>query len=160
MAHGKRIHLSVQEPQETWVGSLGWEDPLEEEMATHSRILTGTIPWTEDPGRLQSMGLQKDMTEQQSMSRCLEKARPGCVNRRCSTLPRLTLHQPSPGALIPQLLRGFSAKRLFPESSQGIASIQKNCLTQGYSPSPGRGKLYAMTSWYGDQKAFAKLRQL
>ena len=59
MAHGKRIHLSVQEPQETWVGSLGWEDPLEEEMATHSRILTGTIPWTENPGRLQSMGLQK-----------------------------------------------------------------------------------------------------
>ena len=36
--------------------SLGWEDPLEEEMATHSSILAWTIPWTEEPGRLQSMG--------------------------------------------------------------------------------------------------------
>ena len=41
------------------VGSLGWEDPLEEEMATHSSILAWEIPWTEEPGRLQSMGLQK-----------------------------------------------------------------------------------------------------
>ena len=59
VAQGKRIHLSIQEPQETWVPSLGWEDPLEEEMATHFRILTGTIPRTEDPDGLQSMGLQK-----------------------------------------------------------------------------------------------------
>ena len=42
--------------QETWVRSLGWEDPLEKEMATHSSILAWEIPWTEDPGRLQSMG--------------------------------------------------------------------------------------------------------
>ena len=41
-----------QETQETWVQSLGQEDPLEEEMATHSRILTWKIPWTEEPGRL------------------------------------------------------------------------------------------------------------
>ena len=49
----------MQETQETWVWSLGWEDPLEEEMATHSSILAWEIPWTEQPGGLQSMGLQR-----------------------------------------------------------------------------------------------------
>ena len=44
---------------ETWAQSLGWEDPLEKEMATHSSILAWEIPWSEDPGGLQSMGLQK-----------------------------------------------------------------------------------------------------
>ena len=42
--------------RETWVRSLGQEDPLEKEMSTHSRILAWEIPGTEDPGRLQSMG--------------------------------------------------------------------------------------------------------
>ena len=42
--------------QETWVHSLGWEDPLEEEMATHSSILALRIPWTEEPGGLSSIG--------------------------------------------------------------------------------------------------------
>ena len=45
--------------QKTQVGSLGREDPLEEEMATHSSILAWKIPWTEEPGRLQSMRLQR-----------------------------------------------------------------------------------------------------
>ena len=45
--------------QETWVRSLGWEDPLEEGMATHSSILAWKIPWMEKPGRLQSMGSQR-----------------------------------------------------------------------------------------------------
>ena len=45
--------------QETWVRSLGWEDPLEKGMATHSSILAWRIPWTEEPGRLQLMGLQR-----------------------------------------------------------------------------------------------------
>ena len=45
--------------QETWVRSLGWEDPLQEEMATHSSILAWKIPWTEKPGGLQSMGSQR-----------------------------------------------------------------------------------------------------
>ena len=45
--------------QETWVQSLGQEDPLEKEMATHSSILAWRIPWTKEPGRLQSMGLQR-----------------------------------------------------------------------------------------------------
>ena len=47
--------------RETWVRSLGGEDPLEKEMATHSSTLTWKIPWTEEPGRLQSMGLQRVM---------------------------------------------------------------------------------------------------
>ena len=45
--------------QETWVQSLGQEDLLEKEMATHSSILAWKIPWTEEPGKLQSMGLQR-----------------------------------------------------------------------------------------------------
>ena len=45
--------------QETQVQSLGGEDPLEKEIATHSSILAGKIPWTEKPGRLQSMGSQR-----------------------------------------------------------------------------------------------------
>ena len=48
--------------QEKWVWSLGWEDALEKEMATHSNILAWEIPWTEEPGGLQSMGLQKSDT--------------------------------------------------------------------------------------------------
>ena len=44
--------------QETWVRSLGQEDPLEKEMAAHSSTLARKIPWTEEPGRLQSMGPQ------------------------------------------------------------------------------------------------------
>ena len=44
---------------QTWVRSLGWEDPLEKEMATHSSTLAWKIPWMEEPGRLQSMGSQK-----------------------------------------------------------------------------------------------------
>ena len=45
--------------QETWVWSLGWEDPQKKEMATHSSILAWRIPWTEEPGGLQSMGSQR-----------------------------------------------------------------------------------------------------
>ena len=44
---------------ETWVQSLGQEDPLEKEVATYSSTLAWEIPWTEEPGRLQSMGLQR-----------------------------------------------------------------------------------------------------
>ena len=48
--------------QGMWVQSLAWENPLEEEVATHSSILSWGIPWTEEPGRLPSMGLQKSQT--------------------------------------------------------------------------------------------------
>ena len=49
---------AMQEPQETWVQSLGREGPLEEGMATHYNILAWRIPWTEKPGRLQSIESQ------------------------------------------------------------------------------------------------------
>ena len=52
----------MQETQETQVRTLGWEDPWEKGMATHSSILAWKIPWTEEPGRLQSIGLQKSWT--------------------------------------------------------------------------------------------------
>ena len=48
----------MQETQEMQIQSLGWEDPLEKEMATQSSILAWRIPWTEEPGGLQFMGLQ------------------------------------------------------------------------------------------------------
>ena len=50
---------SMPAMRETWVQSLGQEDPLEKEMATHSSVLAWRIPWTEEPSRLQSMGLQR-----------------------------------------------------------------------------------------------------
>ena len=50
---------AMQETQETWVRSLAWEDPLEKEMAIHSSILAWKITWTEEPGVLQSVGLQR-----------------------------------------------------------------------------------------------------
>ena len=49
----------VAQMQETQFQSLSWEEPLEKRMATHSSILVWRIPWTEEPGRLQSMGLQR-----------------------------------------------------------------------------------------------------
>ena len=59
VAQPKRIHLLIQE---TWVQSLGQEAPLEKEMATHSHILAWEISWTEEPGRLHSVGSQKNLT--------------------------------------------------------------------------------------------------
>ena len=50
-------HLSTM--QETQVRALGWEDPLEKEMATHSSTIAWKMPWTEEPGRLQSTGSQR-----------------------------------------------------------------------------------------------------
>ena len=60
-ANDKRIHLPIQEMLKIcrFVPSLGWEDPLEEEMATHSSILAWETPWTEESGGLQSMGSQR-----------------------------------------------------------------------------------------------------
>ena len=53
---------AMQKTQEMWVQSSSWEDPLEKEMETHSSILAWEIPWTEEPGGLQSMELQKSQT--------------------------------------------------------------------------------------------------
>ena len=59
------VNNIMQEMQDRWVRSLGQEDPLEKEMETHSSIRAWRIPWTEEPGRPQSMGLQElDTTEQ------------------------------------------------------------------------------------------------
>ena len=49
----------IWDPKEIWVRSLGQKEPLEEDVATHSRILSWRISWTEEPGRLKSIGLQR-----------------------------------------------------------------------------------------------------
>ena len=54
-----QVVKSLPAMQETWVRSVDWEDPLEKGMATHSSILAWRIPWTEEPGGLQSMGSQR-----------------------------------------------------------------------------------------------------
>jgi len=56
--------MNLPEIQEMWVQSLGPEDPLEEEMATHSSILAWEIQWTEEPGRLESMESQESTMTQ------------------------------------------------------------------------------------------------
>ena len=84
MAQWQRICLPMQEVQETWLLSLGREDPLEEEMATHSSTLAWEILWTEEPGGLQSRGVQRvrhdwvtvhTHTEGYQQLRCLEEYR-------------------------------------------------------------------------------------
>ena len=55
----KNLPTNAGDVPEVWVQSLGWGDPLEREMATHSSILARKIPWTEEPGGLQSMGSQR-----------------------------------------------------------------------------------------------------
>ena len=59
----------IKNPQKTWVQSLGREDPLEKEVAAHSSVLAWRLPWTEEPGGLQSMGhKESDTTEQLTLS--------------------------------------------------------------------------------------------
>ena len=60
--HGESAVKNLPAMQENQVQSLGWEDPLEKEMATHSSILAWRIPWTEEPSGLQSMGSQESDT--------------------------------------------------------------------------------------------------
>ena len=61
---GSSVVKNSPATQETWVGSLAWEDTLEEDMETHSSILAWSIPWTEEPGGLWSTGPKKvDTTE-------------------------------------------------------------------------------------------------
>ena len=56
---GKELACPCRKHNETWIQSLGLEDPLEEEMAPHSGILAWEIPWIDKPGKLQSIGLQR-----------------------------------------------------------------------------------------------------
>ena len=80
--------------RETWVQSLGWEDPLEKETATHSSILAWRIPWKEEPGGLQSMGLQSwtelsDFTftlTQSSLDHFFKRVQFSSVAQSCPTL--------------------------------------------------------------------------
>ena len=61
-SHGAQwctTYLPMQETQEMWVRSLGWEDPLEEEMPVHSSILAQNVRWVDGPDGLQSIGLQR-----------------------------------------------------------------------------------------------------
>ena len=68
----KNLPANLRQRQETQVRSLGWEDPLEKEMATHSSILAWKFPWTEEPGGLQFMGLQRvrhDWAQRQTLKK-------------------------------------------------------------------------------------------
>ena len=81
MAHQVKNPPAMQETQEMWVRSLRQEDPLEKEMAAHSSILDWEIPWTEEPGRLQSMvSRQSDTTE------CMELTHKGSSGRSQKTI--------------------------------------------------------------------------
>ena len=74
---------------ETWVPSLDWEDPLEKEMATHSSILAWKIPWTEEPGRLQSMRSQRVRYDWATLlySACKLKKQGGYTQPWCTPFP-------------------------------------------------------------------------
>ena len=63
VAHMVKNLPAMQEMEERWIRSLGPEDPLKGDMATHSSILDWRIPWTEEPGELQSMGSEKSWTQ-------------------------------------------------------------------------------------------------
>ena len=74
---------AMQEMQETQVQFLGWEDCLEEGMATHSSILAWRIPWTEEPGRLQPTGSQEsDMTEENELTSTQNHIM--CLSEKCN----------------------------------------------------------------------------
>ena len=94
--------------QETQVWSLGGEDPLEKGMATHSSILAWRIPWTEDPGGLQSMGLQRvlDTTEQLTLASTIQSNHAAAAKslQSCPTLCDPTDGSP-PGSPIPGILQ-------------------------------------------------------
>ena len=60
----------MQKAQETRIQSLGWEDPLENEMATHSSVLAWKIPWTEEPGRATAHGIAKSQMQYEHILWC------------------------------------------------------------------------------------------
>ena len=60
---GAKMVKNLPAMRETWVQSLGWKDPLEKGMAIYSSILAWRIPWTEESGGLQSLGLQRSQTQ-------------------------------------------------------------------------------------------------
>ena len=98
--------------QETWVQFLDWEDPLEKEMATHSSILAWRVPWTEEPGRLQSMGSQT-------------------VGCDLATKPPPLLYNPllSLFTLNAQIVSGLASRRLFQGDSCILLTYLQNFLS-------------------------------
>ena len=75
--------------QEMQVQFLDWEDPLEKEMVTHSGILAWEVPWTEEPGRLQSMGSQKNQTGLSKQALSLHSSKEfACQAGNTSSIPR------------------------------------------------------------------------
>ena len=85
--------------QKTRVQSLGWEDPLEKEMANHSSTLAWKISWTEEPGRLQSMGSQEsDMTEHKAHTTMINKLK---------NFPLLLVFKKVTGSIIILLVEGI-----------------------------------------------------
>ena len=97
----QQIEESAWPIQETRVLSLDWEDPLEKEMATHSSILAWEIPWTEEPGELQSMGSQRvehdlaNKQQQQQFSSVAQASLTLCDPMDCS-MPGLLAHRQLP----------------------------------------------------------------
>ena len=92
---------------ETWVQSLGWEDPLEKGMTTHSRILAWRIPWTEEPGSLQSMGLQRVGQEWSTFTFSHSIDRIQFISKGKNNPGRNTLHRKSMGHLRRQETRKY-----------------------------------------------------
>ena len=76
---------------ETWVRSLGREDPLEKEMAIHSSTLAGKIPWTEEPGRLQSTGSQRVGDDGVTSLQCKTKSLRSSLTEDAEMKPRLAV---------------------------------------------------------------------
>ena len=101
--------------QETWVRSLGWEDPLEKEMAIHSSTIAWKISWTEEPGRLQTVhGVAKSWTRLSNFNFILFKAEINKEINTCGGFPRGSAGQESSCnlgdlGLIPGLGRSFGA---------------------------------------------------
>ena len=89
------------------VQSLGWEDPLEKEMATHSSILAWKIPWVEEPSRLQSMGLQRVGQDFQTIVEVMKimvtslKRSHACIATVHASNPAVGHHQPTPSLETP-----------------------------------------------------------
>ena len=77
---------TIQGTQETWVQSLGWEGPLEEGMATHSSILAWRIPWTEEPGGLQSTGRKESDTTEHAACTDFQQWSLICISVICLSL--------------------------------------------------------------------------
>ena len=113
--------------RETWVWSLGWEDPQEKEMAAHSSIVAWKIPWTEEPGRLQSMGLQRvrhDWVTEQNwtevtlfLNEWMDEVAQFCptlCNPMDCSLPRSSIHGIFQARILAWIAISFSRKSSWP----------------------------------------------